>query len=205
MISKGRSLYILIFGDQQVAGLASKLQTARAGKWNDVYKVFGEVKPNASSSAILESLEKKSQSISSDSIIIIAVGSNEKNPYELFASLCIVLSKLKDKKVYLLNVQQNIFLSTKLLNSEIKMIAKNFVSCKYIETNTNMYHGYYCLNSLEYLCFKLNIEIDYLKYERQCLHNGIVSKIVTNRPEQKNCNKNNVPAEEFFRLHKYRK
>lgn len=179
------------------------MKTARAGKWNDVYNVSGEVKPNASSSAILKNLENKSQLFLRDNIIILAVGSNDKNPYELFTSLCNILSKLKNNRVYLLGVQRNNYLNTKLLNSELKMIAKNYTNCKYVETNLNIHHNYYYMNPLDYLSFKLNIEIDYLKYERECLINGISSRIVSNKTEQSCYNKN--PAEEFFRLHRNEK
>lgn len=132
------------------------MKTARAGKWNDVYNVSGEVKPNASSSAILKNLENKSQLFLRDNIIILAVGSNDKNPYELFTSLCNILSKLKNNRVYLLGVQRNNYLNTKLLNSELKMIAKiTQIANTYVETNLNIHHNYYYMNPLDYLSFKL--------------------------------------------------
>lgn len=68
---------ILIFGDEQVKGLASKLIDYRKNKNLDKYNVLSFVKPNAKSSEILKNVNEVCSSCTNKDIIIVALGCND--------------------------------------------------------------------------------------------------------------------------------
>lgn len=172
---------IHIIGDQQVRGLAGKLKSLRSGLYNDCYNVTGMVKPFASSSDVLRSCEYVQDSLNSEDILILSAGCNDTNPYLFLTGLCNTLSKLKQCKIFLLSVQHNRFLNVHKLNAEIKLIVKNYKNCIFIDINKllNSYSDQNMTSTKTKICTKLNIEIDYLKYEHDFIKNGL--KIYTNK------------------------
>lgn len=165
--SIGKKANIFIVGDQQVRGLAGRLSSARSGKWNDQYNVTGIVKPNATSTDILRSAHSLAGIVTKDDIIIISVGSNDKNPYVLFSNLCNVLFHLKQCTIILLNVCQNCYLNVDTINDNMKLFAKQYKNCKFIDIQRcdNEAVKFYNMSKLNYIVFKLNIEINYLRYD----------------------------------------
>lgn len=93
---------IFIFGDQQVKGLASIIIKARSNRWNDKYNVESIIKPNATSTQILSSCSDAFiNRLTSNDIILLALGSNDKCPYTLISEICNVLYKLRHNYVYI--------------------------------------------------------------------------------------------------------
>lgn len=177
-----RNPIIHIIGDQQVRGLAAKLRSSRSGLFNDCYSVFGMVKPYALTSDVLRSCEDIQDSLNSNDILILSVGCNDKNPYLILSNICNILCKLKKCKIFLLSVQHNSFLNVHKLNSEINLILKNYKNCNFIDINKLLFYDQSTRNMtsniITKICNKLNIEIDYIKYEHYFIKNGLKSNIM---------------------------
>lgn len=175
---------IVILGDEYVRGLSRYLIESRINTWNDCYTVTSMSKPGASSSSILSSVPVITPIVTKEDVIVISVGSNDKNPFTLLSELSIALDKLAIcKQVYLLKVQHNPFLNVNMLNNNIKLLLHNFKNCKVID----IYEKYDCdynnmykrnKNHLKAFCFKLNVEIDYLKYHEKFI-SGIKENPIT--------------------------
>lgn len=159
---------IFILGDQQIRGLAIKLIETRLGKWNDVYHISSIVKPSAPSLDILTNIEPLLDVITKDDIIILAVGSNDKDPFLLYSNLCNAIYKLNGFNVFVTSVFQNRYLNVEKLNFDISRMIKNYQNATFIhielrDLGPKMY--------LKQLTFKLNIEVDYLKYKHDFIDN----------------------------------
>lgn len=156
---------IFILGDQQAKGLSLNLIKSRDRKWNNIYRVSSIVKPNARSTQILESCDHLKKSITESDIVILLLGANDKDPYQLFSEICIALYKLKNcKQVIIPEIQYNPYLNEQLLNHKIKLLVKQFENCIYLDYQSASFE-----NNINNLCFKLNIEIDYLDYKQKYL------------------------------------
>lgn len=187
---------VYIFGDQQARGLAERLIKTRMGKWNDIYSVTSVLKPHASSDQILSSLKSLENIITKEDIVVLSVGSNDKNPYLLFTELCNTLFKFKDHTILLLNVGYNRNLNIDMLNSKLKLIVQNYVNCEFIEVDreTSFSKNYV----LQLMSFKLNVEIDFLKYKRDYIEN--VNKFKNlNDVDDMHCKSNDMQDNRFFR------
>lgn len=163
---------IIILGDENIRGLSRQMIDSRINTWNDHYTVSAMCKPGAASDQILTSLSTLIPTLTNKDIVILSVGSNEKNPFKFFSKICNTIKTLETcKQVFILKVQRNPFLNENLLNNHIKLLIRNFKNCKLIDT----FETYDCNNMYlkripkytETLCFKLNIEIDYLQYHNQ--------------------------------------
>lgn len=159
---------ILVLGDQQVRGFAQEIAKQRNNnKWNNVYSVLGISKPFATSTQVLCNFDKLSEGLKSDDIIVLGIGSNDQNPYLLLTELCSSLHKVKNNKVFILNVLNNRYLNTNLLNMHIKLIVKNYPNCQFINTSDVMVTANnYNFVSKRFMCFKINIEIDNINYQK---------------------------------------
>lgn len=104
---------ILILGDELVLGLAGKLDKSRHNSWNDHYKPFAYVKPNASSSEILNDYIKIKHQVSDNDYVILGTGSHDKNPNMLIKRICIALHELSGTNVILLPINKNRYLNEK--------------------------------------------------------------------------------------------
>lgn len=165
---------IVLIGDEYVRGISRQLIESRMNKWNDCYTVTCLSKPGASSSQILNSIPDIAATSTREDIVIVSVGSNDKNPYKLFYELCIALDKLSFcKQIYVLKVQNNPFLNVNMLNNYIKLIVQNLTNCKFVNIFDKSYcNTVYKKNASNYakaFCNKLNTEIDYLQYKDQFL------------------------------------
>lgn len=74
------------------------------------------MKTEATSKQILNSCDNIKDSPGKDDIIILATGSNDKNPYILLSELGTALYKLRDFNVFVVNVLHNPYLNVALLN-----------------------------------------------------------------------------------------
>lgn len=159
---------IIILGDQQVRGFASLIKLQRdANKWNNVYSVSGVSKPNATSTQILYEIDDYIKTLHTDDIVILGIGSNDKNPYKFLSELIPTLHKLRNNQVFILNIINNPYLNVNLLNQNIKLFLLNFPNCKFIDTTENIYsHNNYNYTFKEILCYKLNIEIDNINLKK---------------------------------------
>lgn len=161
--SKKNNIFIL--GDQQIRGLAIKILEFRYGKYNDVYNVTSIIKPYAQSRDILTSFNVLPESINEDDVIIFSVGSNDRDPYLLYSNLCNFLAKYKNCKCILINVMTNQNLNVKKLNNDLHMLSRKYDNCTFIDINTYKYNDF--KTPLQKLTFKINIEIDFMKYKKE--------------------------------------
>lgn len=172
---------IHILGDEQVRGLSSLLKKTRTGEWNDIYDVASMIKSYAPCTEILSGLETLTQNLTKDDIFILSIGSHDKNPYLCFAELCKALYILRDYKVFLLSVQNNNYLNVNTLNGELQLLTKNYTNCKFINVNASANNNAYPKHSaLDWICFKLNIEINYLKYNQYFIKNALKFRVKKN-------------------------
>lgn len=167
---KSKKNIIYILGDQQVRGLALKLLESRSGRWNDAYDVISLIKPHARSSDILSSFNMLPNNINKNDIIILSVGSNDTDPYLLFNNVCNTLCKFNNCKVFVTNVKTNRHLNVNRLNNELYMLIRKYDNCTYIDINNKNYENY--KSYMQKLTFKINIEIDYIKYKGDFLDVG---------------------------------
>lgn len=159
---------IFILGDQQIRGLAMKLIETRLGKWNDVYNISSIVKPLAPSLDILTDIDSLLNVITKDDIIILAVGSNDKDPFLLYNNLCNAIYKLKRFNVFVTSVIQNRYLNVEKLNFGISRMIANYQNATFINIKLR---NLGLKSYLKELTFKINIEVDYLKYKHDFIDN----------------------------------
>lgn len=153
---------ILILGDEQVLGLASKLLESRKNKWNNHYAPFAFVKPNASSLEILNHCIKIKKDVSINDYVVISIGSHDQNPNVLLSRICIMLHELQGTNVILLPVNNNRYLNEKKLNTCIKQLSTTFLNCTFIDGKM-FYQDQKTF--LEFMCLKINVAIDFPVYE----------------------------------------
>lgn len=181
---------IVIIGDQQARGLNKTMTNTRLDKWNDNYKITSFIKPNATSAQILSSCNDDFvKSLTIDDIIVLVLGSNDKNPYSIITELCNTLYKLRNNTVFITNVQYNPYLNENTINYNLELIIQHYKNCKYVKIHNSeyinniydrsmkSYHKYY----LSHLCLKLNTRIDYKKYQTEILNRFKNKHIIQNR------------------------
>lgn len=152
---------IHILGDHTGLGLAQKLIDSRKLNWNNNYAISGFCKPEATSVDILSSCDNIIEHSNKDDIVILTLGSNDKEPYKYVFELCNALYKLQNLRVFVVKVPNNVTLNSGMQNHYTKLLCKHFKNVKFIEVDASNHRS---------LCFKLNIEIDSIDYERQFLN-----------------------------------
>jgi hypothetical protein len=120
------------------------------------------VKTQATTKQVLNSCDDLTSTLTQDDMVVLAIGANDKNPYLLFSELGTALHKLRNHKVFIVNVLYNSSLNVNLLNYNINLLTRNYNNCKYIKMEYNE-------NYLKRLGFKLNIEIDHHHYKNKYL------------------------------------
>lgn len=85
---------IFILSDEQTVGLSTNIIKTRINRWNDRYKTFALIKPNASSSEILNCCSSMVKYTNKSDVVIICTGGNDANPNRIFSNLCIALHTL---------------------------------------------------------------------------------------------------------------
>lgn len=156
---------IIILGDEQASGLATKLIKSRQNKWNDKYKIFGFIKPEASSSEVLRNCNEIRENTNRNDYVVICTGNNDCNPNIIFKNVCLALSNLEKTNVLILPANNNINLNEKMINNQLKLLANTYDNCTYIDTH-------YLFNKETFVnlaCQKINLHIDYSAYKKQFL------------------------------------
>lgn len=158
---------IIILGNEHLRGLSAMIMKSRLGKWNDRYTPSSFIKSNAMSATVLEQCSTIEQNLSSEDVVILGCGGHDTNPSKLHNSLCIALEKLKKASVYIVPVAYSESLNEKTLNYHLKLWSQNFDNCKFIDFANCYYASRY--DYLNYICNKININIDYNVYKMEFL------------------------------------
>lgn len=157
---------ILIVGGQQCTGLASELIHSRHNTSYGKYHTSSIMKPYAKSEEILKACYEFEDSI--DNYIIMCLGENDTNPYQLMIDLSYALRSIQNTNIIILNVRRNIHLNETMLNNTIKNISKHFSNCSYLDIPIN----YANCTKKQYLlqtCDKINSIIDTQYYKKTFL------------------------------------
>lgn len=187
---------LIVVGDERLTGLSADLLESRRGKWNDVYAPSASIMPNARSSQILDYCSKLDENLTKDDVLILGIGTYDKNPEQLCIDLCVLLSKLKTPQIVILPVLSNRYLNVKTLNNHLKLWTRGFENCLFLEDRDRIpigNRGY--LNSI---CFKINILLDSRQYEKQFLNLESLRILLKSRHVETKNPKNPSP-------HKHRK
>lgn len=150
---------IRIIGGQQLTGLASQLIYSRRNTKYQEFNILSSTKPHAPTELILEPRGEIEDS--PRNYIILCVGENDCNPYNILIHLSIMLQSLPKTNFIVLNVLRNNFLNEKLLNNSIHNICHNFSNCKFL--NISLFFKYNKISYLAECCKKINFILD-MKY-----------------------------------------
>lgn len=176
-----RSSKILIFGEQQTSGLASKLTDSLKGKWNDNYKIFGTVKPYAKCRDILSCCNMLESELCWSDRVILSIGTNDTNPFEICKELCLTLNRLKKPKIFIMPINNNNKINTYLLNNHISSIAKLYENCIFLNKSEINFEYNYLESLANYLIHEI-AKVDYYdKYitKSKTLQNHRISYALT--------------------------
>lgn len=159
---------IILFGDQQIRGIAGKIEAIRRKK---DFEIFSFVKPFAKASQILDSVKNNLPMIGKYDIVILALGCNDYSPNSVLSHIDSTTSLLKNNHVFIIEIPSNLNIGSYLLNSlnkNLKDLANKYSNLKFIDMSQNYSKlgNYYSQNDLS---FKINIEIDFLEYQNQFL------------------------------------
>lgn len=154
-----RKPVIHILGDQSALGISRNLSGLRKNKWNDVYGVSSLVKPFALSSEILKDFKGLITQVSAEDLIILMLGSNDRSSI-FISQLEDILLKNTKNNVFICEIRQNSYLDVKKVNEEIRSIVLRIRNCHFLELKTGIS-----------IIKQLNIEIDYLRYEKDFIIN----------------------------------
>lgn len=102
--------------------------------------------------------------MSQSDIFVFCVGENDKNRVKLVSCLYSTLEKLKQNKVFILNVSKNIYLNEDCLNNEIELICNLFPNCYFLKCPK------YYQRSNNFYCKKINYILDCNYYENRFLN-----------------------------------
>lgn len=164
-----RNKHIYIIGDESLRGLAAELSSTRSGRWNDVYTPYAHIMSGATSSEILEHCNNVESKLTCNDIVILGLGSHDKDINKLHANICIAISKFNKALVLLVPVNSNPYLNENMLNNNMRLWTKHFVNCKIIDMSIFCNNYNYDMNYIVTLCSKINVFIDYRQYEQQFL------------------------------------
>lgn len=170
---------ITIIGGQQCVGLAAQLKKFRRNTMYENYRIQATTKPNATTEEILKSCDTIEDN--AGNFIIISVGENDKNPYDIITSLVLTLKSVISSNVILLNVIKNKYLNEFMINNILKNISNKFKNCTFlnIPLSTKLSQKNYLNN----LCNRINLTIDTFFYYTKYLGFYKNKKIVVNKKQ----------------------
>lgn len=175
---------IIVLGDEQALGLSTKLLKCRTNGWNDQYKPFALIKPNASSSETLNDCINIKQKLTAFDYVIICTGSHDTNPKEVIANICIALHELRNTNVIILPINYSQYLNETMLNKDVKLFASGFSNCIVANLDqVNISHSRF----LDLMCVKINVLIDFPRYEH-CFIKQIRRRVTTSHDHNKSKN-----------------
>lgn len=177
-VAIGSKHRLIILGDEKISGLSAAMTSSREGKWNDTYKPFALIKPQATTSQILKHCDSLERTVSDGDIVILGLSSHDSNPQLIHSSLCVALNKLKNARVYILPVSDSHYLNERMLNNNLKMWTKHFENCTFIDINYKLTG--YKTDYINYICKKINLMIDSAEYELQFLSPKVIASRLKN-------------------------
>lgn len=185
---------IYILGGQQCSGMASALCHSRRKTKYGKYKITSTIKPNAPIDKILNTTE--TVNADKNDVVIINIGENDKNPTKICAELSFFLKLHCKTTLIIIGVQNNAYLNETNLNATLKMYCNVFNNCKFLDLSDIDRND---VNFMYKICYKLNIIIDTMYYDKKYLgYNKLVVKN-NNKPLQlppiktKICRKGTIP------------
>lgn len=183
---------LIVVGTQQCSGLSEKLMKARENTMYENYQVSGFIKPNAPASEVLKTVH--TLKIGEKDKVVLCVGENDSDPMVTTSELYCTLKSLKHTTVIVISVINNNYINQIILNSQLNLICKKFVNCKFLYID-RLGRNY----PLNVICQQVNVLIDSLDYERKFLDINYIKKHILNgkqivRPESSNnLKRNNFP------------
>lgn len=150
-----------IFGGQQCRGITKHLIKSRLRSQYLKYQFISFVKPYASTEEILATA--KLFDITHEDRVILFIGQNDANPFQIKAELCAFLKSIKCQ-VIIINVLNNKYLNESKLNEMLNYISKQFSACTYINIDYEISFDYWYT-----VCNKINTALDQLDYDQKYL------------------------------------
>lgn len=130
---------IFILGDQQAMGLYRFLQNSK--KYRNQYSVFSFIKPFALCKENLSYCDTLQKSLQNGDKVILAIGANDKNPYNIINALSVSLGKfqrMENVQIYVTQVTNNNFLNENCLNNHIRALVSTYPNCNFVTLNSRM-------------------------------------------------------------------
>lgn len=157
---------IWFYGDQKFIGVASRLQEIRQKNSIYNYNISSITKPFAHTEEILKGSCDNVLGVNDK--IVISVGENDTNPWNVISELHYVLKKNCNNLVFVIEALNNPHLNTVKLNQHIKLICNQFKNCKFIEINQYRRNS---MDILYYLTNRLNFIINSIDYDTKFIRN----------------------------------
>lgn len=133
------------------------------------YEVFGMVKRFASSCELLKTCEQLHYTLKSNDVIILTIGSYDKNPYEFLFNLSNMLYSLRNYKVFLTNIRYNKYFNEQMINKHISLLIKNYPNCHLIDIYSENYVNDQ-IKFIKKLSFKILVELEFLHVAKNILN-----------------------------------
>lgn len=179
IVANNRRKMVYILGDQHAAGLYKYFLDSKQFGNEDTYCVSSFIKPGSLCSETLINCDNLLGKLKDGDIVVISIGGNDKNPYNILNTLSASLNKLQsieNIKIYITQVTKNIYLNETYLNNHLRSLIATYRNCKFISLNkslssdvskhlfTTKYSTY-----LTYLCKALFFEISCDTYSNKYL------------------------------------
>lgn len=173
---KKNKIYIL--GDQQATGIATALIKLRSNYKNPCnYDISGFAYPNAPSDIILR---KSLDELNKNDWIIVSLGSNDTNPYKIFAELYAFLKLHTDKNVLITKISSSRFLNECKINNLLNSLSACYENCSFISVPSRN-----IVNTKQNILYAINKEIDTKDYDKYFLRGKLSKSGFTKRHECK--------------------
>ncbi|CAK1589546.1 unnamed protein product [Parnassius mnemosyne] len=150
---------LYIFGDEQGRGITTQLSKLLGNK----YKIYGEIKPGATTDKILEGIKLHCSTYSNMDYVLILTGKNDSDLTKMSSYLFYYLSQLKNTNIILCETEGNRQNNTEDINRIFKSYSAKLPNVNYIDLR----YSYLGLphNNLRHLCQNILQEILRLDYK----------------------------------------
>lgn len=150
---------IHIFGDEQGRGISTQLSELLGNK----YKIYGEIKPGATTDKILESIKLHCSSYTKLDYVLILTGKNDNDLTKTSSYLYYYLSQLDNTNIILCETKRNKQHTAEDINRILKSYSAKLSHLNYIDLRYS-YLGQ-PRNTLKHLCQNILQEILRLDYK----------------------------------------
>lgn len=176
-----------IFGDQQISGLYEYMIQNRKQNTIYNYNISSFVKPYSLSNETLKCCNSLCN-LSQNDMVILAIGANDRNPYDIVNALSIALEKLQQTQVYIIQVIKNPFLNEHMINNHIRALVNTYQNCKLLSLNRKMFFNkaqYLFTNNYNRYLYEvsliLNYEINSENYNSKFLNIKNLKRLIKER------------------------